>query len=84
MLTWLLAVVAWLIVGIAKLRYFDRNREGDWLLMLSDKRNRRCSVIWVFVFLLISWLTWPIAIFSSKICLTGSFFRLQWRYVGRR
>lgn len=76
---WVLLLVTYCVVGVIKLRFFDRNNEGDWLAMLSDQRNRRCNVIWVYVCLLVSLLTWPVAIFSKKVCFTRWFFRFQWR-----
>jgi len=73
--------ILWVAVGIIKLKFFDRNCEGDWLAMLGDKRNRRCNIAWAYLMLLIVWLSWPIAIFSKKISLVGSFFRFQGRYM---
>jgi hypothetical protein len=72
--------ILWVVAGIIKVRFFDRNKETDWLMMLSDKRNRRCGVVWFYVMLLVAWLSWPVAIFSKRINLSGSFFRFQWRF----
>ncbi len=80
MLTWLLLTI-YFTIGIIKLKFFDRNKEGDWLMLLSDERSRRCNIIWLYVFLFISWVTWPIAIFSKDICITEWFFRFQWNYM---
>ncbi|MFA6445650.1 MAG: hypothetical protein WCW14_00150 [Candidatus Paceibacterota bacterium] len=77
----LILFALYVLIGVIKLKYFDRNGEADWLIMLTDKRNRKCGGIWIFLLLPILWLSWPIAIFTRNFNLAGIFFRFQWRYM---
>jgi hypothetical protein len=71
--------LSYIVIGLIKLKWFDWNKEGDWLLMLSDNRNRRCNVIWVYILLLVTLFTWPLGLFNKKTSLARSFFQFQWR-----
>ena len=71
-------MLGYIVCGALKLKFFDRNGDGDWLMMLSDERSRKCHGIWVYVLLFLCWLTWPVGIISKKVSLARSFFHLQW------
>lgn len=71
--------LTYVALGFIKLRWLDWNAEASWLLMLTDKRNRRCSRVWIYVMLLIVLLTWPVGLVFKKVSLARSFFHFQWR-----
>lgn len=77
---WIGLFCLYVTLGVIKLRYFDRNQDADWLMMLADKRNRRCHVAWFYVMLLVAYLSWPIALFTKKVSLAKVFFQFQWRH----
>jgi hypothetical protein len=78
---YIIAPIVYVIVGAMKLKFFDRNNEAGWLMLLSDDRSRRCGAVWVYIMLLVAWFTWPIAIFSKELSLVGCFFRFQWNHL---
>ena len=56
--------VVYFIIGVLKLRYFDLNNDGDWLMMWSDHRSCRSPIVWLYVAVIVCWLSWPLIIFS--------------------
>ena len=76
---WILGCIVYFIVGILKLKWFDLNRESDWLIMMTDPRNMRISTKWSVPMLWLCWLTWPLVIFGRKVCLSRWMFNFQWR-----
>lgn len=72
----LIGAVAYVIFGVIKLRFYDWNNEGGWLMMMSDQRNCKFPVI-VYPVLLLCYLTWPIGFFVRKFSFSECIFKLQ-------
>lgn len=73
----LIFAAIYILIGVLKVKWFDRNDEGGWMHMLSDSRNTNWT--WLsFIGLAVAWITWPIGLIFPGICFNEALFKIQW------
>jgi hypothetical protein len=65
----IIAALVYLAGGLAKLRYFDRNGEATWLVMLADDRHGFSPIV-VIAACVAAVLTWPVGVVNPRLAVS--------------
>lgn len=70
----------YLVAGFIRVRWFDTNEEGDWFIMLTDRRNTRWT--WLALVAMIgAWLTWPFGMIAGMFGLGAPWCFSYWVFI---